>query len=399
MRIVLIMLSLLLLMSLLYSEGTTLNSSFTDIDCQDSLSFSNQEDGTRDVFWDVTILSNLPNIEIRVDGINSGFFTPHTFYVLEGTSAIYSLVVPPPLGCMPIEWNSGPVFTSMTVEFFLEYLPMLYNVTITSSPPDQPIHLDGVFSGYFTPYTFELSEWGTYTFTIGNPMYNWSPSQFVLSNISSDMVCDFIGGTVPVELSSFNAILTSESNVILSWVTETETQVLGFNILRSESDNVIDTDMMNQFIITATNTSQQHTYSYLDTINLQNGHSYKYWLESVDLNGSSEFFGPVSITINNTEQEPEIPDYTGLFNSYPNPFTLNTKIPFSLKYASDVNIDIFDIKGKVVFSFYAVNKAAGNYEMTWNGINNKGLKLPAGTYICRMTAGEYSTIRKLVLLK
>ena len=41
----------------------------------------------------------------------------------------------------------------------------------------------------------------------------------------------------------------------------------------------------------------------------------------------------------------------------------------------------------------------GSYTMEWNGKDTQGLTVPTGMYLIRMTAGEYTTSRKVMLMK
>ena len=74
---------------------------------------------------------------------------------------------------------------------------------------------------------------------------------------------------------------------MLTWVTQSETGVAGFNIYRGDSDALADAEMLNVFI-EATNTSQQQSYIYVDEDLWQSG-TYHYWLESRDLDGANQF--------------------------------------------------------------------------------------------------------------
>lgn len=85
---------------------------------------------------------------------------------------------------------------------------------------------------------------------------------------------------------------------------------------------------------------------------------------------------------------PELSGYS-LGQNVPNPFGASTKFNFSLGQPEEVKIQIFSMTGQVVRSFDA-KYGAGSHEILWNGQGEAGMKLGAGIYLVRMTAGEYS---------
>ncbi len=83
-----------------------------------------------------------------------------------------------------------------------------------------------------------------------------------------------------------------------------------------------------------------------------------------------------------------------LLQNYPNPFNPSTTIRYEIPEKRFVSLKIFDILGREVSSLVDQEKPAGIYEITFNGST-----LPSGVYIYRLTAGKYSAVRKLLLLK
>lgn len=86
-------------------------------------------------------------------------------------------------------------------------------------------------------------------------------------------------------------------------------------------------------------------------------------------------------------------DYT-LYQNYPNPFNPSTQIKFGIPKSSLVNIKIFDITGKVVATLINDHKEAGFYSISFNASN-----LSSGVYFYKITANDFSQVRKMVLLK
>ncbi len=86
--------------------------------------------------------------------------------------------------------------------------------------------------------------------------------------------------------------------------------------------------------------------------------------------------------------------------NYPNPFSSSTRITFSVAERSTVNIEIYDIKGSLVKSVVPGETVeAGEYPVIWDGTDKNNNVMPAGTYICKMTAGDYTQTLKMTLNK
>ena len=91
----------------------------------------------------------------------------------------------------------------------------------------------------------------------------------------------------------------------------------------------------------------------------------------------------------------EVPVIYALGQNYPNPFNPSTVIDYSLPKQSVVNLKVYDVLGQDVATL--VNnefKQAGVYDVTFNASN-----LPSGVYYYRLTAGEYTDVRKMILVK
>jgi len=97
---------------------------------------------------------------------------------------------------------------------------------------------------------------------------------------------------VQIELSSFTALVTSQYFVDLHWTTQSETNVAGYYIYRNTLDD-LNTALHFSIFISAANTSQETNYTFVDQ-EVETGHNYYYWLESIDLNGLSSIYGPIA---------------------------------------------------------------------------------------------------------
>jgi photosystem II stability/assembly factor-like uncharacterized protein len=94
------------------------------------------------------------------------------------------------------------------------------------------------------------------------------------------------------------------------------------------------------------------------------------------------------------DSENPVPSYYSLEQNYPNPFNPSTKINYSVPRLGLVTIKVFDLLGREVSTLVNEEKNSGNYEVDFNGIG-----LPSGVYFYKLTSGNFSETKKLVLLK
>jgi hypothetical protein len=101
------------------------------------------------------------------------------------------------------------------------------------------------------------------------------------------------------------------------------------------------------------------------------------------------------------EEAGTVPVTTCLLQNYPNPFNPVTTLQFSIGavsreplVATKVRLAVYDMLGREVAVLVNEGKQPGNYEMSFDGAG-----LPSGVYLCRLTAGEYTASRRMVLLR
>jgi len=99
-----------------------------------------------------------------------------------------------------------------------------------------------------------------------------------------------------------------------------------------------------------------------------------------------------------------IPSQTVLLQNYPNPFNPETWIPFALAEDSLVRINIYDTNGRLVRRFELGQRGTGVYTsrdraLYWDGRNKTGERVSSGIYFYQLRAGQFTTVRKLVIAK
>jgi len=94
-----------------------------------------------------------------------------------------------------------------------------------------------------------------------------------------------------------------------------------------------------------------------------------------------------------------IPNVTALFNNFPNPFNPETTIRFALLENKNVLIEIFNIRGQKLITLINGYMSAGYHQVIWDGRDINNNQVGSGIYFYRMRAGEYQSIRRMILMK
>ena len=84
---------------------------------------------------------------------------------------------------------------------------------------------------------------------------------------------------------------------------------------------------------------------------------------------------------------------------YPNPTNGATKISFFTNQSDNVNVKIFSVSGQLVYNLEDINSPSGNYTVSWDGMSNSGDALDAGYYFVKISVGNLTSTKKLVLIK
>jgi len=256
-------------------------------------------------------------------------------------------------------------------------------------------------------YRIEPGTWNILT-SLSSEVTNWDETQVTFTpSAKADGDLDIVfpaeeGQTLPVTLSNFTAVVTSENFVNIAWMAETETNHSGYNILRNEVKDLENAIKINaQLIDQGTAVGTQISYFYTD-FEVYTNQVYYYWLESVALDGTNQFYGPLTVIIGDPTQEPvppSIPMVTKLYNAFPNPFNPNTNIRYSLKEAGKVKIEIYNMKGQKIKSYNQEHASPGYYQVSWDGRDENGKNVASGIYLYRLTTANYTSAKKMVLAK
>ena len=210
-----------------------------------------------------------------------------------------------------------------------------------------------------------------------------------------------------IELADFYAVNVDEG-ICLIWNTVGNPESLaGWNLYRQRASaaertgltdgagrapsgravRTDDRDRLNDTLLTG-----DSPFRFTDT-RVEEGMTYEYLLEAVYEGRASEA-GTVTIRAG----EP-LPARSTLGQNYPNPFSVSTRIPYSLESETQVELKVYNLAGRLVRCLLYENMEAGNHEVVWNGLDEKGNPLPSGVYIYHLQAGRYSTTKRLVIAR
>lgn len=94
-----------------------------------------------------------------------------------------------------------------------------------------------------------------------------------------------------------------------------------------------------------------------------------------------------------------LPDRFNLDQNAPNPFNPSTVIRYQLAEAGKVRLAIYNLLGQEVRVLVNERMEAGAFTVTWNGTDALARRVASGVYLYRMQAGDFSAVRRMVLLK
>ena len=94
-----------------------------------------------------------------------------------------------------------------------------------------------------------------------------------------------------------------------------------------------------------------------------------------------------------------LPESYALSQNYPNPFNPQTIIRYDLPRTGIIQMFLYNLAGQKIRTLVDGERPAGSYSVTWDGRNDDGRSVASGVYLCRMVAGEFSAVRKLVLMR
>jgi concanavalin A-like lectin/glucanase superfamily protein/List-Bact-rpt repeat protein/flagellar hook capping protein FlgD len=135
----------------------------------------------------------------------------------------------------------------------------------------------------------------------------------------------------------------------------------------------------------------------------------KLFLQTPSANLPSTLAGRIRMELTN-EAPPAPPEETpsalpgkprefNLDEAYPDPFNPSTTIGYQLPQRVSVKIDVYNILGERVSTLVNETQDAGYYTVRWDGRNQSNVQVTSGVYLYRLTAGDFTRVKRMLLLK
>lgn len=109
-------------------------------------------------------------------------------------------------------------------------------------------------------------------------------------------------------------------------------------------------------------------------------------------------FNEDEIVANEDDATPSISQQIDI-SIYPNPFNPTTNITYSLPKDGFTKASIYNIRGQLVKTLINEPLNSGNHRISWNGLDNQGIKQASGVYFVRIEHDGKSSVRKMLMLK
>lgn len=191
---------------------------------------------------------------------------------------------------------------------------------------------------------------------------------------------------VAVEILDLAAVFEG-ADVVVSWRTQREEDVVGFRVLRQDDDGSVEAvggDV-------SPNPWQQYA---IRDVAPERGH-YLYRVAELTRDGSIVVHAGVEIEVLGGA-----PRRTFLAQAQPNPFNPATSMQYGLASPGPVRLGIYDARGRRVRTLvHEAFATPGNYQASWNGLDDSGRKVASGVYHARLEVTGRVFTQRLTLVK
>ncbi len=279
--------------------------------------------------------------------------------------------------------------------------PVTVNITTSATPAtEEKIYVryttDNWANSSFVQATGSGTSWSAVipgagnTGTTDNHFYVMTTTVATPNHADADMqTINFTNNSglnypLPVELTSFNAKVSDNGLVDLKWETATEVNNYGFEVERKSTN--ADWSKIG-FVEGHNSTNSPKYYSYSDKPVGTGKIAYR--LKQIDNDGQFEYSPVVEVLVDN------LPNGFVLEQNYPNPFNPETSIRFALKEDTKATLKVYNSLGAEIATLFDGTAEAGRYYDVKFG----GSELASGFYIYKLVAGEYVSVKKMLLMK
>jgi hypothetical protein len=122
-------------------------------------------------------------------------------------------------------------------------------------------------------------------------------------------------------------------------------------------------------------------------------------LELVNAIASDRIGRSLNVAIKQTHKQTTLPLQYSLGQNYPNPFNPSTEIRFALPKSCEARIEVLNVLGQTVKVLASGLQMAGTHSVTWDGTDQHGNTVSSGIYFYRIISDEFTSSKKMLLLK
>jgi hypothetical protein len=193
---------------------------------------------------------------------------------------------------------------------------------------------------------------------------------------------DFYVGGVPVFFNTVDAV-SGPGSVEIMWDVFADELLNGFMIYRKESGDLFETTVGNGLLPADKRQFTDH--------DVKAGESYVYVVSAVKADGTELRSAPVDVSLSSYETE--------LAQNHPNPFNPSTTIEYVVPEPANVELNVYDPRGKLVAILEDGPQTAGHHRAMWNGRDANGNAVSTGVYFYRLKTNGRVLTKKMILLK
>ncbi len=249
--------------------------------------------------------------------------------------------------------------------------------------PDSSFELINTVPYPDTIYADNKMQWGIHYYYVATSIdKSGNESNF------SNMIDTLLSSNSPVELISFSASLRNDNDVVLTWLTATETNNYGFELQRSDKN--ANNFQKIGFVMSEGTIAKPKHYTFAD--NDLASVEYFYRLKQIDLNGSFQILDTIQVTVGTNK-------LLKLYQNNPNPFNSTTLIAYDLPQHCQVELIVYNIQGQEVIKLVDDFQEAGSHAVDWSGKNNDGKEVGSGLFYYKLKTANETKLRQMLLLR
>jgi hypothetical protein len=138
------------------------------------------------------------------------------------------------------------------------------------------------------------------------------------------------------------------------------------------------------------------------TASLESGKTYHWRIAAANAEGEGPYSPSWSFSTAGTGVERAdkmIPDAFALQPVYPNPFNATVTITYDVPESAPIELVVYNTAGQAIKTLVSGVQPPGSHVIQWHGIDESGMHVPSGLYICRMKTENHMFIQKMMLLQ